>query len=191
MKIDASLYGLFAFEALPVDDPRVAASMEAVRKRLWVKTDVGGLARYEGDIYHRVSSDVENVPGNPWFLTTLWLAEYEIARAERLSELERALPILEWVEAHALPSGVLAEQVHPFTNEPLSVSPLTWSHASVVLATLLYLEKRATLTHGERGRAFLHTGKRYAASSCVLHGWDAAERVPEKAIKARDMGVGK
>jgi hypothetical protein len=85
---------------------------------------------------------------------------------------------------------VLAEQVHPFTNEPLSVSPLTWSHASVVLASLLYLEKRATLKHGDRGRAFLHTGKRYAASSCVLHGWDAEERVPEKAKKAQEMGVG-
>ena len=33
---------------------------------------------------------------------------------------------------HALEAGVLAEQVNPYTNEPISVSPLTWSHATVV-----------------------------------------------------------
>ena len=33
-----------------------------------------------------------------------------------------ALPIIEWVAEHALPSGMLAEQVNPYANEPL-----TWS----------------------------------------------------------------
>ena len=49
---------------------------------------------------------------------------------------------MQWVTDHALPSGVLAEQVHPFTNAPLSVSPLTWSHATFVTAVQEYLEKR-------------------------------------------------
>jgi hypothetical protein len=40
-----------------------------------------------------------------------------------------------------LPSGVLAEQVHPYTNQPLSVSPLTWSHAAFVTTVLEYLNK--------------------------------------------------
>jgi hypothetical protein len=40
-----------------------------------------------------------------------------------------------------LPSGVLAEQVHPFTNQPLSVSPLTWSHAAFVATVLEYVNK--------------------------------------------------
>ena len=48
-----------------------------------------------------------------------------------------------WVAKHALPSGVLAEQVHPFTDAPLSVSPLTWSHAAFVAAFLEYVERRA------------------------------------------------
>jgi glucoamylase len=34
-----------------------------------------------------------------------------------------------------------AEQVNPFTSEPLSVSPLTWSHAQYVLAVGHYLRK--------------------------------------------------
>jgi GH15 family glucan-1,4-alpha-glucosidase len=59
--------------------------------------------------------------------------------------LKEAVKILEWVADHALPSGALAEQVHPYTNEPLSVSPLTWSHATFVTVVLEYLEKRRVL----------------------------------------------
>jgi GH15 family glucan-1,4-alpha-glucosidase len=55
--------------------------------------------------------------------------------------MKEAIPILEWVASRALPSGVLPEQVHPFTNQPLSVSPLTWSHAAFVSSVLEYLNK--------------------------------------------------
>ncbi|MGH7215481.1 MAG: 4Fe-4S dicluster domain-containing protein, partial [Tepidisphaeraceae bacterium] len=71
----------------------------------------------------------------------LWLADYFITRAKTLAELKTALPIFEWTAAHALESGVLAEQVNPYTNEPMSVSPLTWSHATVVGTAIKYLEK--------------------------------------------------
>jgi glucoamylase len=47
---------------------------------------------------------------------------------------------LEWVAWRALPSGVLAEQVNPYTNDPLSVSPLTWSHAAYIATVQSYLE---------------------------------------------------
>ena len=63
-------------------------------------------------------------------------------RARNLTELNDALPILEWVVDRALPSGVLAEQVDPYTNEPLSVSPLTWSHAAFVTTLIKYMKKR-------------------------------------------------
>jgi len=55
--------------------------------------------------------------------------------------LRQAIPLLEWARARALPSGVMAEQVNPFTNEPLSVSPLTWSHAEFVMTVRWYLGK--------------------------------------------------
>jgi GH15 family glucan-1,4-alpha-glucosidase len=42
-------------------------------------------------------------------------------------------------------SGVLAEQVHPYSNEPLSVSPLTWSHATFVTCVLEYLDRKKQL----------------------------------------------
>jgi GH15 family glucan-1,4-alpha-glucosidase len=143
--IDASLYGAFAFGAYPADDPRVEATMKAVRERLWCQTDIGGLARYENDYYHQVSQDVGKVAGNPWFICTLWMAQYEIARARSAAELDRALPYLAWVEKRSRPSGVLAEQVHPYSGLPLSVAPLTWSHATVVSVVQEYLDKAEAL----------------------------------------------
>jgi len=145
MTVDASMYGIFAFGALPPRDPKVKATMDAVREKLWVKTEVGGAARYENDYYHQVSHDLDIVPGNPWFICSMWLAQYDIASAKTPDKLADAVKILEWVAEHALPSGVLAEQVHPYTNEPLSVSPLTWSHATFVTCVLDYLERRRQL----------------------------------------------
>ncbi len=139
--IDASLYAIHKFHLFEADDPRVESTMRAVEQKLWVKTRVGGVARYENDSYHRISNDVQAVPGNPWFICTLWLADYFITRSRTIAELKGALPIFEWTAAHALESGVLAEQVNPYTNEPISVSPLTWSHATVVSTAIKYLEK--------------------------------------------------
>ena len=141
LTIDASIYAPFYFGVFEPKDERVANTMNAVKERLWVKTEVGGIARYEEDIYYRSTDNIEEVPGNPWFICTLWLAQWYIAKAEKIEELKESLPILGWVTSRALPSGVLAEQVHPFTNQPLSVSPLTWSHAAFVATVLEYLTK--------------------------------------------------
>jgi GH15 family glucan-1,4-alpha-glucosidase len=143
--IDASVAGLFLFGMYPADDPRIVRTMESVRERLWVRSSVGGVARYENDYYHQVSRDVTKVPGNPWFVCTLWLARWYIARARGVDELKQALELLEWVRQRQLPSGVLAEQVDPFSNQPLSVSPLTWSHAEVVATVIEYLDKVSAL----------------------------------------------
>jgi ferredoxin len=135
------LYAIYKFHLFEPDDPRVKATMRAVEEKLWVKTRVGGVARYENDYYHRVSNDIASVPGNPWFICTLWLADYFITCATTTAELKKALPIFEWTAGHALESGILAEQVDPYTNAPISVSPLTWSHATVVSTAIKYLEK--------------------------------------------------
>lgn len=139
--VDASVWGLFYFGAYEARDPRVVATMKAARDHLWCKTPVGGMARYTNDYYHQVSQDIANVPGNPWFICTLWYADYLISIADSPEELREALAILEWVDAHKLPSGVLAEQVHPYSNAPMSVAPLTWSHATYVATVQAYLDK--------------------------------------------------
>ncbi len=139
---DASLWGLFAFGMYSAHDPRIKATFATLRERLWVKSDVGGMARYEGDTYYRVS---EEVPGNPWFICTLWLADYLNENARDEEGLAEAKELMKWVSDHALPSGVLAEQVHPFTGRPISVSPLTWSHATFVTMTQHMLRRLAEL----------------------------------------------
>jgi len=129
--------------------------MAAIIDRLWCKTEVGGVARYENDRYQQISQDIANVPGNPWFVCTMWVAQYYIARAQSLDDLKPALQILTWAQRHALPSGVLAEQIHPYSYTPLSVSPLTWSHAGTVIAIREYIDKylelQAQLHHGGKG----------------------------------------
>jgi GH15 family glucan-1,4-alpha-glucosidase len=148
--IDASLAGLWLFGMVPPGDPRMASTMQAIRQRLWIKTTVGGLARYENDYYQQVSRDIENVPGNPWIVCTLWLAQYACVTARSLNDLKPAMDILHWTVTHALPSGVLAEQVHPYTGIRSSVSPLTWSHATFVDAVHDYLRARQRLSAGKR-----------------------------------------
>jgi hypothetical protein len=37
------------FGMLDADDPRVVATMEQVERDLWIKTDIGGIARYADD----------------------------------------------------------------------------------------------------------------------------------------------
>ena len=151
--VDISLAGIFLFGLLPADDPRVVSTMKAIEARLTVKTPIGGIARYENDNYFQMSQDVTNVPGNPWFISTLWLAEWYIATARTLDDLERPRALLEWCRSKALPSGVLAEQVHPYTGEPLSVSPLTWSHAGFVSATQHFARQSAKIRGLLRARA--------------------------------------
>jgi GH15 family glucan-1,4-alpha-glucosidase len=135
---DASLWGLCAFGLYSVDDPKIIPTFETLQERLWVKTEVGGMARYENDSYQRVS---QAVTGNPWFTCTLWFANYLIERAQNEGELARALEIMKWVSSHALPSGVLAEQINPITGQPVSVSPLAWSHAAFVESTQRILRR--------------------------------------------------
>lgn len=144
--LDASLWALGHFGMFSAEDPRLRATMDALEKRLWVKTPVGGMARYENDYYHRVEAATSEVPGNPWFICTLWLADDLIARSTTAAELKRALPVMEWVVGHAMESGALAEQVHPTTGAPLSVSPLTWSHAQVVSTAVAYLQRLEKLS---------------------------------------------
>ncbi|UCD57292.1 MAG: glycoside hydrolase family 15 protein, partial [Candidatus Hydrogenedentota bacterium] len=169
--VDASLFGSFYFGVFDASDPRVESTMQAVREQLSVRTRVGGIARYTGDPYQRVSDNDQNVPGNPWFICTLWMAQYEIARARAFAELQEPLRILDWVGRHALSSGVLAEQVHPYTGEPLSVSPLTWSHATFALVVLEYLKKLEELAVPRPGRKAVSCKHNRPQS---LHRWIAA-----------------
>ena len=135
------MFAVFSFGVLPADDPRVMRTMEAIQEKLRVKTEIGGYARYEGDYYFRFSDNMDQVPGNPWIISTLWVAEWEIAKAATVEDLKGAFDKLSWVCKYALESGILAEQLHPLTGAPVSVAPLTWSHSTFVLTVTKYAEK--------------------------------------------------
>ncbi|MDQ3180636.1 MAG: glycoside hydrolase family 15 protein [Acidobacteriota bacterium] len=143
--IDASLFSTFYFGAFDAEDKLVKNTMRAIEEKLWIDTKIGGIARFENDSYMRVSDDS---PSNAWFICTLWLADYRIAVAKSKADLKGALEILEWTTKNALPSGVLAEQVHPFDGSPVSVSPLTWSHSTFVATVANYLAKKQMLDAG-------------------------------------------
>lgn len=142
MTRDSANAALWMFGAFRPGNPMVQAEMDSLWNRLWVKTPVGGCARYERDYYHMVERDnIDGVPGNPWIICTLWHAQHRIAKARTLDELRVSLELLEWTANRARESGVLAEQYHPYTGEMLSVSPLTWSHATVVTVVMEYIHK--------------------------------------------------
>jgi GH15 family glucan-1,4-alpha-glucosidase len=135
--VDASTMGVSLFGVLPADDDMVVRNNKIVRERLWVPTSVGGLARYDGDKYQQTKGN-EHVPGNPWIITTLWYAMWVIDRAHTAEEMNEAVDLINWVANKALPTGMLPEQIDFQTAEHLSVSPLTWSHATFVEAILKY-----------------------------------------------------
>ena len=141
--IDSSLAFTVLYGGFDAESEEVKQTMNSIVKRLWVDPGIGGLARYENDEYHRVSSEVQ---GNPWFICTLWLARWHIASARSLEDLKKAMTIISWVVKHALPSGVLAEQLNPFDASPISVSPLIWSHAEFVLTVSEYIDKYQRLS---------------------------------------------
>ncbi|MFC1713333.1 glycoside hydrolase family 15 protein [Candidatus Poribacteria bacterium] len=141
LTVDSSMYATFAFGVYDVFDKKVERTMKVIMEKLSVKTSVSGIARYAGDHYNRVSEDFQNVPGNPWIICTLWTAQYAIAKAKTISELQDAIPILQWATEHAMKSGVLPEQLHPHTGQSLSVSPLTWSHGEFILTIRRFIEK--------------------------------------------------
>jgi oligosaccharide amylase len=134
----SSIYALYRFGVVEDDNKYLDKSIKAVENKLLCNTEVGGVARNESDYYFRMSHDV---PGNPWIITTLWLAQYYILRAKDEKDLDKVSEWIDWTVRHALPSGALSEQLHPHTGQQLSASPLTWSHSEYVFTILSYLEK--------------------------------------------------
>jgi glucoamylase len=129
----SSLYGPFMFAGLSMSDERLLNTARAVEAKILNISPAGGVARYENDNYFRGS---QKYTGNPWVVTTLWLAQY-YATAGRNDEAGK---LLDWALQRELPSGVLSEQFDPDTAEPLGVTPLVWSHAELV-NTILDLSK--------------------------------------------------
>src|SRR5256714_14144172 len=146
LTIDSSVYGLWYFGMFAADDPQIVSTMKAVYERLWCKTAVGGIARYENDWYYQVSQDIGNVPGNPWFICTMWYGQWLVSQARSLADLAKARDILEWVRAPPPPTAGPPDKPVPSTKRPLSSPPLTWTKPTLVSLVNEYVRKRKALT---------------------------------------------
>lgn len=125
--VDVSLLGISVpFEAVAPEHPYAARTADTIEALLTVP-GIGGIKRYEDDTY---------IGGNPWILTTLWLAQYR-AKTGRLDD---ARQLFDWAIAHRTESGLLPEQVDRTTGETAWVVPLTWSHAMFILAAHMIAE---------------------------------------------------
>lgn len=129
----SSLYGAMMYGLHETDKSDLRATAEAVENILLDKSPSGGTPRYEDDNYF---ASTPKFQGNPWFVTTLWIAQYYIS----VQESDKARKIVAWTLKNALPSGVLSEQINPSDSSPTSVAPLVWSHAELV-NTVLDLSK--------------------------------------------------
>ena len=120
----SSLYGVMMYAVDEMGAERIKSTVKVIEDELLDKCPSGGLPRYEDD--HYFASDPPH-RGNPWIITTLWLAQYYI----RTKQLDKAKKYIDWTVGHSLPSGMLSEQVNPNDGSPLSVNPLVWSHAEL------------------------------------------------------------
>jgi GH15 family glucan-1,4-alpha-glucosidase len=130
-RLDGSLLWLaIPFRVLSPDEPRIVATVEAVRREL--TGPEGGVYRYRGDTYYG---------GGEWLLLTSSLAWHDELAGKR----DGWSGAQAWVRAQALPSCDLPEQVSGFAQQremiepwlrrwgPIA-TPLLWSHAMYLIA---------------------------------------------------------
>lgn len=131
-RLDAALLGLaYPFGVLDPLDEKMQATVRALEDTLWNRA-VGGLHRYEGDGY---------AGGNPWLITTCWLAIYYCLAGD----FDRAGELYHWCLNQANGHLLLPEQADKNTGGPAWVLPLNWSHAMFVLAHLALHGKLSAL----------------------------------------------
>ncbi|MFO0751401.1 MAG: glycoside hydrolase family 15 protein [Myxococcota bacterium] len=119
-EVDASLLQAVTLRFLPPDDPRMHATIDAVRQDLEVD---GWLRRY------RVRDDF-GVPSVAFVICTFWLVE-ALAVVGRMDE---ARALMTAIEAIPSPLGLLAEDYDPTTRRMWGNYPQAYSHIGLIHA---------------------------------------------------------
>ena len=126
-RTDISLLGVsIPFNVFEVNDYRVVETVNTIEKKLTC-INTGGIKRYEDDNY---------IGGNPWILTTLWLALYYIEK----KDFTKARGYFEWAVKGRTELNLLPEQISKDNGKPAWIFPLTWSHAMFVLVLVKLYE---------------------------------------------------
>jgi glucoamylase len=127
----ANLALVWPFAVFEAQDPRMQKMAEKISTDL--ATPQGGIRRYTDDRYY---------DGQPWPVTTSWLAIY-YARLGK-PDLARRLQAVNTSYAQTTGSLQLGEQYDEKLKRWVSATPLTWSEAKYIL-TALALENPAGL----------------------------------------------
>lgn len=130
--IDSSaVFGAFMFGLFSPASHELKTSISTLISTFGLENPSIGVPRFENDDYRR---EDESITGNWWFITSLWLAQYY----NDVGDSAKVEAIIDWIQDKSSSSGMLAEQINPVNGQPISPSPLTWSHAEYI-STLLDL----------------------------------------------------
>ena len=120
LEVDAALLQAVTLRLLPAQDPRMLATVDAVRRDL---ESGGWLRRYRTD-------DGFGVPSVAFVICTFWMVE-ALALVGRVDEARAMMARLKSVRS---PLGLLAEDVAPETGEMWGNFPQAYSHVGMIHA---------------------------------------------------------
>lgn len=132
--LDASALLIPLMGFLPVDHPRVTATVSRVQDELMI----------DGFVYrsrNRIDGAIEEREG-AFLPCSCWLAMV-LAMSDRLEEAQSILDQVTAVSGH---TGILSEQVDPIDRSLLGNLPLVFSHAEYLRACLMLQRHRQQLT---------------------------------------------
>ncbi|MCL1876526.1 glycoside hydrolase family 15 protein [Candidatus Saccharibacteria bacterium] len=117
----ASFYGAWAFDLF--DSAKISRAFNTYMARFGVNIHKVAAPRFEHDDYNGYE--------NPWFITSFWLAQYQILRGLE-GDRDFAKIVLDWANWQMRQTNILPEQIDPNTGKMLSAAPLAWSHAEFI-----------------------------------------------------------
>ncbi len=130
----ASFYAAWRFDLFDTDV--LAEAWHTLSGRFALTNDKPRSPRYESDGYGGYE--------NTWYVTSLWLADYQIS----LGNLDYGKHILDWTDKAIEDNNGLPEQVSLGGDKVISASPTTWSHVEYMNACLDY-GRKADKSDGE------------------------------------------
>ncbi len=126
-KIDVSILGaVVPFNLFTPKEKKILNTVERINMTL--RTYTGAYTRFERDQY---------MNGNPWVVTTLWMANYYIEAGEKTKAKECFDLITKTSSKH----GFLGEQINNEKMEPAGAIGFSWSHAMYIIVLKKLIEK--------------------------------------------------
>jgi GH15 family glucan-1,4-alpha-glucosidase len=147
-ELDASCLMLSLVGFLPVTDPRIAGTIEAIQRKLVVD---GFVQRYRTEAVHDDgATTVDGLPPGEgaFLLTTFWLADNLVL----LGRTDEARAIFERLAGLANDVGLLAEEYDVAASRLVGNFPQAFSHVGLILTA-------ANLSHGVKGPAHHRGGE--------------------------------